>query len=95
MFFLTSKAYEDLKSIAIYTQETWGISQRNIYLKMMDDAFNELSSDPNRGRKIDNIRTGYYKYKIGKHFIFYRLVSESDIEIIRILHQKMDIESHL
>jgi toxin ParE1/3/4 len=95
MFFLTSKAYEDLKSIAIYTQENWGVSQRNIYLKMMDNAFNDLSDDPNRGRKIDNIRTGYYKYKIGKHFIFYRLVSESDIEIIRILHQKMDIESHL
>jgi toxin ParE1/3/4 len=95
MFFLTSKAYEDLKSIAIYTQENWGESQRNIYLKMMDDAFNELSDNPNRGRKIDDIRTGYYKYKIGKHIIFYRLVSESDIEIIRILHQKMDIESHL
>ena len=95
MFFLTSKAYEDLKSIAIYTQENWGVSQRNIYLKMMDNAFNELSEDPDRGRKIDNIRSGYHKYKIGKHFIFYRLVSESDIEIIRILHQKMDIESHL
>ena len=95
MFFLTSKAYEDLKSIAIYTQENWGVSQRNIYLKMMDDAFKELSDNPDRGRKIDNIRTGYYKYKIGKHFIFYRLVFKSDIEIIRILHQKMDIESHL
>ena len=95
MFFLTCKAYEDLKSIAIYTQENWGVSQRNIYLKMMDDAFNELSDAPERGRKIDNLRAGYYKYKIGKHFIFYRLVSESDIEIIRILHQKMDIESHL
>ena len=95
MFHLTSKAYEDLKSIAIYTQENWGQSQRTIYLKMMDDAFRELSDNPEHGRKIDDIRAGYYKYKIGKHLIFYRFVSETDIEIVRILHQKMDIESHL
>jgi toxin ParE1/3/4 len=95
MFHLTCKAYEDLKSIAIYTQETWGESQRNIYLKMMDDAFHELSENPGHGRRIDDIRTGYYKYKIGKHFIFYRMISKDDIEIVRILHQKMDIESHL
>ncbi|MDR0321688.1 MAG: type II toxin-antitoxin system RelE/ParE family toxin [Treponema sp.] len=95
MFHLTCKAYEDLKGIAIYTQENWGVSQRAIYLKMMDDAFHEIAENPAHGRKIDDIRAGYYKYKIGKHFIFYRLVSKSDIEIVRILHQKMDIESHL
>ena len=40
---LTQKAYEDLKEIAIYTQKTWGKSQRMIYLKMIDEAFNVLS----------------------------------------------------
>ena len=95
MFHLTRKAYEDLKGIAVYTQENWGKSRRIIYLKMMDDAFRELSDNPGQGRKIDDIRKGYYKYRIGKHIFFYRLVSENDIEIVRILHQRMDIESHL
>jgi toxin ParE1/3/4 len=95
MFHLTKKAYEDLKGIAIYTQETWGKSQRYLYLKMMDGAFNELSDKPTRGVKIDDIREGYYKYRIGKHLIFYRLVSKSDIEVVRILHQRMDVESHI
>jgi len=39
MFFLTQKAYDDLKAIALYTQETWGKSQRTIYLQMMDAVF--------------------------------------------------------
>jgi toxin ParE1/3/4 len=95
MFHLTRKAYEDLKSIAIYTKENWGKSQRAIYLKMMDDAFLDLSNNPGHGRKADDMREGYYKYRIGKHLIFYHQASAGDIEIVRILHQRMDIENHL
>ena len=95
MFHLTRKAYEDLKGIAVYTQENWGKDQRIVYIKMMNDTFYELSDNPDLGRKIDNIRAGYYKYMAGKHLIFYRLVSGNNIEIVRILHQRMDIESHL
>ena len=95
MFHLTRKAYEDLKGIALYTQKNWGKSQRILYLKMMDDAFHELSAKPGQGRKIEDIRAGYYKYEIGRHLVFYRMVSEGDIEIVRILHQSMDVESHL
>ncbi|GHU29669.1 hypothetical protein FACS1894152_8000 [Bacilli bacterium] len=95
MFHLTKKAYEDLKDIASYTSKTWGIGQRAIYLKMMDTAFHELSDNPQRGIKIDEIRRGYFKYRVGRHLIFYRLVSDDDVQIVRILHQTMDIESHI
>jgi len=95
MFYLTQKAYEDIKNIAIYTQKNWGKNQRIIYTKMIDDAFHKLSDKPEYGMKIDEIRKGYYKYKVGKHFIFYRLITNDDIEIIRVLHQKMNIELHL
>ena len=30
---LTKKAKEDLKSIARYTENRWGIEQRNLYIK--------------------------------------------------------------
>ncbi len=42
-FQLTTKAKEDLKNIARYTQENWGIKQRNIYLKQIDDVFHAIS----------------------------------------------------
>jgi len=38
-FRLTRKAREDLKSIARYTQKTWGVSQRNKYLTQLDKPY--------------------------------------------------------
>jgi hypothetical protein len=38
-FSLTNAAKADLKSIGRYTQETWGIEQRNRYLTLLEKAF--------------------------------------------------------
>jgi len=50
--------------------------------------------EPHRGRACDDIRPGYRKYHVGRHLIFYR-ESPEGLEIIRILHDRMDIETHL
>ena len=94
MFHLTQNAYEDLKGIAIYTQENWGKSQRILYLKMINDIFHEISVNPNLCAKIDDIRARYFEYRIGSHFVFYRKVND-DVQIVRILHQRMDVESQI
>lgn len=94
VFRLTERAKEDLRSIGRYTRETWGVEQRNHYLRKLDDAFHLLASAPERGRACDDIRPGYRKYRMGQHLIFYRQSSNA-LEIIRILHGRMDIETHL
>jgi toxin ParE1/3/4 len=93
-FRLTAKATADLKSIGRYTQDTWGREQRNKYLRQLDDSFHMLAQEPHKGRPCDDIRGGYRKYHVGRHLIFYRQAGK-DIEIIRILHDRMDIEDHL
>jgi toxin ParE1/3/4 len=45
-FRLTRKAREDLKSIARYTQKTWGVAQRNKYLTQLDERFAVLADAP-------------------------------------------------
>jgi toxin ParE1/3/4 len=92
-FRLTELAKQDLRSIGRYSQETWGREQRNIYLSKLDAAFHLLAREPQRGLACDDIRDGYRKYHIGRHLIFYRESSEG-IEIIRILHDRMDVEAH-
>ena len=57
-FHLTAKAKADLKGIGRYTLKKWGREQRNRYLKKIDDAFHELSQDPEKGRNCDDIREG-------------------------------------
>jgi toxin ParE1/3/4 len=94
-FALTEKAKADLKTIAIYTQNTWGREQRNRYLSMLDNAFYDLADNPLKGTDCGYLREGYYKFHIGKHFIFYHAIGSGLIEIARILHERMNIEAHI
>jgi toxin ParE1/3/4 len=93
-FRLTERAKADLRTIGRYTQATWGRAQRNRYLAWLDACFHLLAREPHLGRACDEIRAGYRKYHVGRHLIFYR-ESSAGVEIIRILHDRMDIEAHL
>jgi len=94
-FRLTKKAREDLIGISRYTEITWGRNQRRFYLKQLDAAFHALAVNPDLGRRCNEIRQGYFKYRQDSHVIFYRLGLESTIEIIRVLHKRMDSGLHL
>lgn len=94
-FSLTNAAKSDLKSIGRYTQETWGVEQRNRYLTLLDQSFHALAVNPLLGRGCGDIKPGYRKLPIGKHFVFYRQKEPDLIEIVRVLHERMDSESHL
>jgi toxin ParE1/3/4 len=93
MFRLTELAKQDLPSIGRYTQVVWGKEQRNLYLAKIDSVFHLLSQKPQRGKACDDIRPGYRKYHVGRHLIFYRQSIEG-LEIVRILHDRMDIEAY-
>jgi toxin ParE1/3/4 len=43
---------------------------------------------------VHDIRAGYLKYAVGLHFLFYRLTADH-LDVVRILHQRMDISAHL
>jgi len=94
-FILTRKARDDLLAIGRYTGKQWGKAQRIRYLTQLDNAFHDLVNKPDLGRACNDIREGYFKYNIGRHVIFYHSIGEDQIEIIRILHGRMDIEQHL
>lgn len=86
---------DDLLSIGRYTRKEWGKAQQIRYLTQLDCAFHDLADKPGLGRACDDIREDYFKYGVGKHVIFYRHTGKDQIEIVRILHDRMDIEQHL
>lgn len=92
-FRITAKAKQDLLAIGKYTATKWGQSQRNIYLKKLDDAFHLLCKNPTMGKDNSYIVAGYRKFQKGSHVIYYKVTDP--IEIIRILHESMDIDAHL
>ncbi|MES9991634.1 MAG: type II toxin-antitoxin system RelE/ParE family toxin [Candidatus Thiodiazotropha sp.] len=93
-FSLTNTARAGLKSIAVYTQKTWGSSQRKSYIKDLDMTFHFLSENPLSGILCDYITPGLRKHSHKSHTIFYELNKKS-ISIVRILHKSMDVESNL
>ena len=95
LFALTKTAKADLRSIAIFTQERWGIKQRNLYIKQLDDAFHILARSFELGKSCDDIMPGYRKFPQGSHIVFYKGASTSKIEVIRILHKSMDVETQI
>jgi len=94
-FSLTQKALSDLLEIGRYTQKQWGTEQRNTYLKILDDCFHQLATNPSKGKDCSEIREGYRKSKAGSHIVFYRQSQNHKIEIVRILHERMDYETKL
>ncbi len=91
---LSPAAKNDLRLIGRYTQEQWGIDQRNHYIDLLTAAFKSLADKPTLGRKRDDIKSGLLNYLCGSHVIYFRR-QQQDIEILRVLHQKMKAQLHL
>jgi toxin ParE1/3/4 len=91
---LTDYAQIDLEQIADYSFSNWGEKQANFYLEQLEKAFYNLLDNPHLGESRDNIKTGYRSLAVEKHIIFYRL-NDNQLEIMRILHYRMDVISHL
>lgn len=71
-----------------------GRDQRNKYLGILDNCFHLLADEPGLGVACDEIRKNYRKFCIERHIIFYRKVAD-DIDVVRILHCRMDVEKQL
>ena len=94
-FIFRQKAIDDLTGIWNYTESTWSESQADKYYGMIRTACKELATGKVIGRRFDKISDGLLGFGVGKHIIFYQQVSNNEIEIIRILHERMDLENRL
>ncbi len=88
-------ALNDLDSIYDYTFETWGLNQAEHYVRELYQTCDNLAAGKAKGRNVDIIRHGYFKCAYGSHLIFYNFPNPETLEVVRILHQRMDIKTHL
>ena len=90
-FSLTHAAKNDLRGIARFTEERWGRAQRRHYLKGLNEAFRMLADSPKLGNACDYIEPGLRKYPFQSHVIFYDLLSDEEIQVVRVPHKSMDV----
>jgi toxin ParE1/3/4 len=93
---ISAKAAEDIESIWLYTYENWSLEQADRYINLILDEVEYLAENPTSGKDFSPIRKSYFCSKVKSHLIFYRRIEKQNaIEIIRVLHQRMDIENRL
>ena len=91
---LHQAAISDLEEIWLYTLETWSVEQADRYHDLLFKEIEFLSRMPNSGKSISDLRVGYFSSKVKSHFIFYRF-SSTELQVVRILHESMDIPDRL
>ena len=94
-FRLTPAAQADLASIWNYSAETWGIAQAESYIRDIKRACRNLAGGVMVSRDAGHVRAGYRKARVGHHFLYFVVAADGDIEIVRILHERMDVEARL
>ena len=90
---LTPAAQADMEVIWDYTIEHWGLDQADRYTDDIRGTLHDLASGHRQGRPVD-VRPGYMKYLIGSHVVYFRDHCDC-IEVVRILHGRMDVSCHL
>jgi toxin ParE1/3/4 len=100
---LGAAAELDFANIVKWTTENFGARQSRVYQKTLVQAIGELAEGPNvAGSKArDEIMPGLRTVHVarhgrrGRHFLIYRVAAKTTIEIVRILHDRMELQRHL
>lgn len=94
-YIITNKAVDDLTNIWDYTYEVWSENQADKYYNELLEDCQTLTDNQNYGKNYDEISLEIFGYKSGQHILFYRKLSEKEIEITRFLHSHMDLKNRI
>lgn len=92
---LSNKAKSDLIGIWEYTYKHWSPTQADRYYHVVVDKIDEIGKNPDLGRNYGHLRKDYLGVNINSHIIFYRIHTTKEIEIMRVLHHRMDLKKRL
>ncbi|PTN05940.1 type II toxin-antitoxin system RelE/ParE family toxin [Mangrovibacterium marinum] len=92
---ISQEAINDLNRIWVYTLNRWSKEQADRYYELIIGEIEFIADHFSTGKSVEYTRKNYRVTKIKSHLIFYRKVGNDIVEIVRILHQRMNIKKHL
>ena len=92
---LTNKAVEDLSKIWDYTFEVWSENQADKYFNQIISTCQGIADSQIKGKSYNGIKENLLGIKCNRHIIFYRNMFADNVEIARILHERMDFKKKL
>jgi toxin ParE1/3/4 len=94
-YIISDKALEDINTIWIYTAENWSVEQADRYYNLIIDEIEYIVDNLDMARDFGKIRKSYKYSKVKSHLIFFKKDKSNEIEVVRVLHERMDIENRL
>ncbi|MEA1897569.1 MAG: type II toxin-antitoxin system RelE/ParE family toxin [Bacteroidota bacterium] len=92
---ISEKAIDDLENIWTFTLHKWSIEQADRYYNLIINEIEFIAKNFMTGKSMDHIKKGYEVSIVKSHLIFYRKSQDNQVEVIRILHQRMDVETRI
>ncbi|TRX38377.1 type II toxin-antitoxin system RelE/ParE family toxin [Flavobacterium restrictum] len=94
-YIISEKALEDINNIWIYTADNWSVEQANRYYNLIIDEIEYIVANFDMACDFGKIRKSYKYSKVKSHLIFFKKDKTNEIEVVRVLHERMDIENRL
>lgn len=84
---VSPRAERNVRDILQYTAKTWGTGQRDIYRKVLRDAFERIGVFPEIGHPVEGKPSNVREYHIRHHVIQYRRDPDR-VVILRIMNPR-------
>jgi toxin ParE1/3/4 len=94
-YIISEKALEDINNIWIFTAENWSIEQADRYYNLIFDEIEYIAQHFEMAKDFNSIRKSYRCSKVKSQLVFFNKNKLNEIEVIRVLHERMDIENRL
>ena len=109
-FRLARPAQIDLANILATSAERWGTEGRRRYAAVLADAMRQVAAEPTGPltKKRPDLRSGIRSFHVRHarrseaarvrrpvHVLYYRVTQKGVIEIVRVLHERMEPSRHL
>ena len=86
-------AEADLGEIWDYSADRWGPDQADDYIDAIRDVCDALARGIKQGRPSE-VLPDFQKYLCGSHVVYF-LDYPDHLDVIRVLHQRQDVERYL
>ena len=108
---LSGAAQADIQALLVRSALAFGDDARDRYERLIASALKLIGEDVSRGSQRDDLGVGVRVFhlllarrqarrmvttvKQPRHFVVYRQVATDIVEVVRVLHDAMDLEQHL
>jgi toxin ParE1/3/4 len=92
---ISEKALEDINTIWNYTAENWSTHQANRYYNLILDEIEFVAANFETAKDFGTIRKDYRYSKVKSHLVFFKKTKNNEIEVVRVLHERMDIKNRI